>query len=142
MLRRYTPYDQLLRDFLSTAAIGRPTDTKLLSGAAKHPLINCQEAVRHRWPTLVHQLKKSPPLPPGIYYRGRGGGEIFEIDIRVLGVHKSRANILTTCKSIIAVHSGVIIFSKFSSNKLAIGFLTFFFSKIFTFFYKLQFLII
>ena len=126
MLRRYTPYDQLLRDFLSTAAIGRPTDTKLLSGATKHPLFNCQKAVPHRWPTLVHQLKKSPPppLPPWniyiyIYSRGRGGGgEIFKIDIRVLDVHKFRANILTTCKSIIAVHSGVIIFSKFSSNKL------------------------
>ena len=61
-------------------------------------------------------IKKSPPLPPGIYIYiyiyipGGEGGGIFLIDIRVLGVHKLRANILTTCKSIIAVHSGVIIF--------------------------------
>ena len=115
MLQRYTPYDQLLRDFLSTAAIGRPTDTKLLSGAAKHPLFNCQKAVPHRWPTLVHQLKNPPPPFPLEYiyiFQGERGGGIFQIDIRVLGVHKFRANILTTCKSIIAVHSGVIIFFK------------------------------
>ena len=35
-------------------------------------------------------------------------------------VHKFRANILTTCEGIITVHSGVIIFSKFSfNNKLS-----------------------
>ena len=89
-------------------------------------------------------IKKSPPPSPWNIYiyipGGEGGGGIFKIDVRVLGVHKFRANILTTCKSIIAVHSGVIIFSKFSSNKVAIGFNIF--SKIFIFFYKLQFLII
>ena len=33
----------------------------------------------------------------------------------IQGVHKFRANILTTCKGIITVHSGVIL-KKFSSN--------------------------
>ena len=98
-------------------------------------------------------IKKSPPLwniyiyiwMEYIYiyiyiYIFQGGGHFFKIDIRyILGVHKFRANILATCKSIIPVHSGVIIFFKI----LFIGFLTFFFFNLYflvqtTFFDHLQ----
>ena len=65
----------MLRDFLSTAAIGRPTDTKLLSGAEKHPLFNCQKSAE-RMAYSRASIEKSPPPPsPWNIYIFQGEGD-------------------------------------------------------------------